>query len=177
MTKSDIFSLALKILGVYTIIIAISTLRSSFSMIFAYFNNPQYAPSMASIIVGSLLPLLILLIVSYYLIKRSDKLSKTIFPNNQSEKVILTLSSVEIQSIAFSIIGVLVIVWALPKLFEIVTQLSYSKIHQGDVFSVRTGQKLIEYSVDVVIRLALGIYLFIGSKGLSTIWHKIHPLQ
>ena len=177
MTKSDIFSLALKILGIYAIIVAISTLRFSLSMIFAYVTNPQYSPSLVSIIAGSLLPLLLLLILSYYLIKRSDKLGKTIFPNSQSEKVLVSLSSVEIQAIAFSIIGVLVIVWALPKLFEIVTQLSYSKIHQGDVFSVRMGQKLIEYSVDVVIRLALGIYLFIGSKGLSTIWHKIHPLQ
>ena len=177
MTKQDVFSLALKILGIYTIIVAISALRFSLSMIFSYITNPQYFPSLVSIVVGSLLPLLLLLILSYYLIKRSDKLSKTIFPNSQSEKVILTLSSVEIQSIAFSIIGVLVIVWALPKLFEIVTQLSYSKIHRGDVFSVRMGQKLIEYSVDVVIRLALGIYLFIGSKGLSTIWHKIHPLK
>ena len=176
MTKSDIFSLALKILGIYTLIIAISSLRMTFYMIFAYFNNHQSAPSMASIIVGSLLPLLLLLLLSYYLIDRSDKLGKLVFPNSQSEKVVVSISTAEVQAIAFSIIGVLVIVWAIPKLFQVVIQISFLKLHLKDVFSPGMSQKLIEYSIDVLSRLALGIYLFFGSKGLVKIWHRIHAL-
>ncbi|RKY56513.1 MAG: hypothetical protein DRP89_01215 [Candidatus Neomarinimicrobiota bacterium] len=176
MTKNDIFSLALKILGIYALIVAITTIRFSLSMILSCISSPQYSPGLLSTIIASLIPLLLLLTLSYFLIKMSEKLSELLIPNGNVERIKTSLSTKEIYYIAFSIIGVFVIVTALPKLFQVITQFSYFKIHKGDAFSARIGQRLIESSVDVIVRFALGFYLFFGGKGLSTIWHKIHPL-
>lgn len=176
MTKNDIITLALKILGIYCIIVAILTLRFTISMIFSFYVDQPSAPSLTSIIVGSLIPLVFLILLSYFLIAKSDTLSKLLIQNDDKEKIIQSFSLEDMQAIVFSVVGVIVIIWALPKLSQIVTQISFLKIHREDPLSIRIGQRLISDIIDVGFRLILGGYLFLGGRGLAKVWHKIHPL-
>jgi len=183
MTKNDLFSLSLKILGIYSVIIAISFLRFPISMIVSLFlgrsseTNLVSIPSFVSIVGGSFVPIVLLILLSYILIVKSDSLSTLLVTDGNQDIFLSSLSVKEIRSIVLSIVGLIVIVFALPKMFNIITQISVLKMQQNDRISIHLSRNLIVDIIDVGFRFVLGSSILMGRKGLAKIWIKIHPIK
>ena len=179
MTKREVASLALKILGIYAFIISVSVLQSMVLMIATYSaqytDHPNRGPGLSSLATGSIISLLLLIFLGCFLITASEKLSRLIFPKDVAEERVLSLASKDAQTIAFSIVGVLLLARAVPRLFGVIVQISH--LCQESPFSRSIKWRAIESSVVLVVQFALGLYLFLGSKGLSGLWHKMQQTK
>jgi len=88
------------------------------------------------------------------------------------EDEISALSSEDMQTIAFSVVGLLLLTRAFPGLCRVILQISSAlRFKNFSALITRTG--ILQNSVVAVVQLALGLYLFLGSKGLSGLWHKM----
>ena len=175
MKKRDIASLALKLLGIYAFIVSISMLQSIVFVI-SRFIHTQEANLLTSII-GFLIPLILMITFGIYLLKASDKLSNRIFTGIENNNSTMKLSSHDVQAIAFSIIGVFLITNVIPKLFQKIAQLLSLVSIQDRVLLKTVGQRLSEDLLEMIIQLILGLYLFLGGKGISKLWHKIQSTR
>ena len=79
----------------------------------------------------------------------------------------------EIQAIAISIVGLLLIVFAIFKIVQIISNM-YSIQKLGDE---RTVSDLLarnfSYKLSVATKFLLGIFLFIGAQIISALWHML----
>jgi hypothetical protein len=175
MTKREVASLALKLLGIYAFILAISSFHSmmiSLAIGAQYTGTTSHDSTFFLLAAGSGIPLLLLIFLGWYLIAASERLSKGLFPQEVGEDKISALSSEDAQTIAFSVVGLLLLTKAVPNLFRVMLRISSALQYKTlSATVIKTG--IIQSSVVVVVQLALGLYLFLGSKGLSGLWHKL----
>ena len=78
----------------------------------------------------------------------------------------------DIQALAYSIIGVWLLSTAIPAFIQFIAQIILiHSIHQrsGSVFQ---NSVYIPQIAAAVLKIALGIYLFSGGKGLIRLWKK-----
>jgi len=84
-----------------------------------------------------------------------------------------SFSTKDIQSIAFSVVGLLMIVLTFPKIIQIIGNVHALKA-AGDE---RNVSELISntwsYVAATGFQFIIGIFLFIGSELLSSVWHFI----
>ena len=176
MTKREVASLALKLSGIYALIVSVSSFHTMMFMISSvgaqYADHPGQGPNFALLAIGSVIPLLLLLFLGFYLIAASERLSKRLFPQDVEKDEISALSSEDMQTIAFSVVGLLLLTRAFPGLCRVILQISSAlRFKNFSALITRTG--ILQNSVVAVVQLALGLYLFLGSKGLSGLWHKL----
>ena len=175
MTKKEVASLALKLLGLYAFIVSISMLQT---IVFAIRTSIQtHTMNLLIIIIGVLIPLILMITFGIYLIKTSDKLSNKIFTGIENDNKAIKLSLSAVQSIAFSVIGVFLITNAIPKLFQKIAQLLLLALIQERVLLENVRQRLAENLLEIIIQLILGFYLFLGSESISKLWRKIHSMR
>jgi len=175
MTKREVASLALKLLGIYAFILSISLLHSMMYTIAMnsgqYADQPGQSPNSALLAIGSGIPWLLLIFLGWYLIAASERLGRCIFPQATAEEKTSALSSGDVQTIAFSIVGLLLLTKAAPGLFRVILWIWL--IHSGNFPRAAAKDQIIQSSVVLVVQLVFGLYLFLGSKGLSGLWHKL----
>ncbi len=122
----------------------------------------------------NLAPFLVLLIVSFLLWFFADKLSLFLMlPDQKCDQSDTQINAVEIQSIAFSAIGLFIIVTTLPLFISMIP--NYIQIN--DVADHLINPKL-KYEfrfglIEKLVQLNLGIALFFGSRGLVGLVRKI----
>jgi len=80
-----------------------------------------------------------------------------------------------LQSLAFSVVGVALIAQSLPSLAGVVvaSELTAPGAEYGLRTFARENYQSLVYSL---ARLAIGLYLFLGARGLVTVWHRLHPV-
>ena len=159
-------------------IMAIFCLIESFPLLqnlsFFFAMSQETPDDRYKLILLAFLPSAILLIAGISLLVFSPKLTEMILPARNDDKSRINWSLKEIQSILFSVAGVYIFCNSIPRMFSWITQL----IH------VLGGSSLLSYKRDLTvstwISIALsiletlaGIGLFLGSRGLSGIWHHI----
>ena len=87
------------------------------------------------------------------------------------------LSGRNVQTIAFSVLGVALIAWAIPELSKIFANIQLLK-NAGDEFPTKgmdIGNKV--YAIGLSIQFVMGLVLFFGAKGLSSIWFFLQKTQ
>ena len=175
MTKKEVASLALKILGLYAFIVSISMLQTNVLLIWS--SIQYHETNLLIIIIEFLIPLILMITFGIYLIKTSDKLCNRIFSGIENDNKAMKLSSSAVQSIAFSVIGVFLITNVIPKLFQKIAQLLSLAFIQEGVLLEPIRQRLSENLLEIIIQLILGFYLFLGSESISKLWRKIHSMR
>jgi hypothetical protein len=173
MKNTHIASLSLKLLGIYSIIEAIPLLKvftDYFLMqkTMTRFTGSEQASNATLIdvyiFIAGLVPFLILICLGVYLIKNSDIISdKLVIDNNES--TIEPVSVKNIQAIAFSIVGIVLIVIATPKLLQTGVSI-YAKMNTNRAMMLR------DVAPSIIVQVIVGSYLFYGSKGLSRLWES-----
>ena len=172
MTKKEIVSLSLKLAGIYCLIMSISYL-SFVSMNVAAalrMESPWHMLTSITSFVSLLLPftpfVLLLLFATYLIFSRKLPLRMASSIIIQEEEA-TSFTFQDIQMLAFSIIGVWLLSSAIPRLFATI-------VRMGDL---QPAYYIISQMVTEVLKVALGIYLFLGGKGLVRLWQKSHSAR
>jgi hypothetical protein len=172
MTKKEIVSLSLKLAGIYCLIMSISYLSFASMNVAAALRRESPWHMLTSItsfvsLLLSFTPFVLLLLFATYLIfsrKLPSRMASSIIIQ---EEEATSFTFQDIQMLAFSIIGVWLLSIAIPRLFATI-------VRMGDL---QPAYYIISQMVTEVLKVALGIYLFLGGKGLVRLWQKSHSAR
>lgn len=176
MTKKEIISLSLKLAGIYCLIMAITHLGYTIPSVVSFLRRQDFWSMLISItpflsLLLFLTPSVLLLLFGFYLIF-SDKLPSKIASSLIQEEKTASFTFQDIQVLAFSIIGVWLLASAIPIFFRPIVQIIVVHSTSQRPVSVFQNSYYISQIVIAVLKLALGIYLFLGGKGLAKLWQK-----
>jgi len=183
MTKKEIVSLSLKLAGIYCLIMAITHLAYAIPSVVSSLRRQglgfwdmliSIAPFVSLLL--SLTPFVLLLLFGVYLIF-SNKLPSKIASSMIQEEKTTSFTFQDIQVLAFSIIGVWLLASAIPNLIQPIVQIIVVHSTSQRPVSVFQNSFYISQIVTAVLKLALGIYLFSGGKGLVKLWQKFQSTR
>jgi len=157
MTKKEIVSLSLKLAGIYCLIMAISRLGYVIPFVVSLLSQ-GFWDTIISIIFSSKLP---------------SKMASSMI---QEEKT-TSFTFQDIQVLAFSIIGVWLFSSAVPTFIQAIVRITVRHSTSQQSVPVFRDSYIISQIVAAVLKLALGIYLFSGSKGLAKLWQKVQSTR
>ncbi len=179
MNYKAITIIGLRLLSIYIVVqFLIQLLRfAGYYILPLFFNNLSNEIETMNILFY-LIPLIIVFLSAIFLWIYSEKIAMHILPAETNEKI--NISEVEsslnlnlLQSLAFSLVGLIIIVLTLPELTTSIAKLyQYNQMgieYVTDRYTTETYLLLIEN----VIKLILGIGLFFGGKGLTGLLNKI----
>ncbi len=185
MTKLQLASLSLKFAGIFSIIQAIPILKS-LSEVFAFRNSKIFMQQgndyleVNYLLVGIITSFSLLLLLGIGLIIFSRGLSKKMVTDDEIKDSSSELSAKNIQSIAFSVVGLVMIVIAIPKLVQLGANIQALKSAGADSLKENVSIGTWVYSIGIGVQFIIGILLFVGARGLSSLWYsiqKIRPLE
>ena len=154
MSKREIASLACKILGIYIIIQGINVLSSVVLFVSTTTPDPMAHESFFNSIFSLVYILFGVLLWSF-----SDKLSAVMVAKGNHSKEGAGIQASEIQSVAFSVLGLYFIGSSLPKLVSTLTS-SMRGLPNSSTGFILLG------SVGIITEFIIGIGIFLGSQGL-----------
>ena len=178
MTKKEIVSLSLKLAGLYCLIMAISRLGYPIPYVVSLLRRQGFWSMLISItpfvsLLLLLTPFVLLLLFGVYLIfssKLPSKMASSMIPEEKTT----SFTFQDIQVLAFSIIGVWLLSSEIPTLIRLIIQIKLMLPTFQQSVSVFQNSIYISQIIAAVLKIALGIYLFSGGKGLGKLWQKLH---
>jgi uncharacterized membrane protein len=182
MSSHQIASLSLKLIGIFSIIQSIPILKS-LSEVFAFRNSKIFMQQgndyleVNYLFIGIITSFSLLLLLGIGLIIFSRGLSKKMVTDDVIKDSSSELSAKNIQSIAFSVVGLVMIVIAIPKLVQLGANLQALKSAGVNSTKETISIGTLVYSISIGVQFIIGILLFVGAKGLSGIWHSLQKMR
>ena len=155
-------TIALQLVGVYCMVLALPML----SMLASWVGISGGRFSGAQLVVA-FVPVAIYAVMGVLLIRYAPRISAWLFRDATLGGVmsgpVTTSSGQYLQASAFSVVGVVLVVHAAPSLVPLIW------------VSVMDMGRFTDYGgmIEPVARILLGVALFLHSKGLAVLWHKI----
>ena len=174
MTKREIASLVIKLMGVFILLKSIAYLP----MVFGSFSIMRSEGLLFSvfIVMISIVTAAIPLAFSILVITLSDKAAAWLIRNdNTVENTDNTISKDDVMIIAVSCIGLYFIVAAMPMLINALL-INPARMYRraGIPYVGPSGMfHILRNLVVPAVQIALGIWLFASSKGIVKLWKKI----
>jgi hypothetical protein len=161
MTKREIASLSIKLMGVFILIKSIA----SVPIVFYAWRPSENIGLLQSVLV--LLLSILMIIIPLVIIFLSDKAAAWLIKDDTYLGAIGTsISKEDIMMMAISCIGLYFIIAAMPML---IINTSFFFRPSAPSFLQNAFRTLIAPAV----QLGLGVWLFVGSKGIVKLWKKI----
>ncbi len=177
MSLRGIASLGFKLLGIFVIIQAVPLLRDIgfvISSLDLYVSTGIDAVILLSSII---LPIVLLVGIGSSLFIFSYRLASRVVTPGAEVVTTPDVDRRDIQAVAFSVIGVLVFVLAVPKLFQIGANYYGIKQLGQDVRAELFWKGTWVYAMGLFVQMLLGLGLFLGARGLSNIWHRLEATR
>jgi hypothetical protein len=173
MTKHELASFAVKLLGIYTIIESLPLLQ----VLGGLASSPSGRADVSmyrEMFIGQLIPFVLRVLVGVLLFVYSRELAPRLMDEDKPLNVSSALTARDVQAVGFSIVGVLIFLRALPDLSQAVWSWLYT-ISQSSMQSWRGPVAHITWprGVSAAIQLVLAIVLFLQARGLANFWHRI----
>jgi hypothetical protein len=170
MKKSDVYEIAIKLLGIYLFINHLSAIFTSiFQLIqtisFTAMGNGGQSPVL--VIVYVLFEILIILFSLLLIFKTKYVAGKISSPDDYEENATLFAERKAIYEIALIIIGGITIIWALPDFVDRLYWFMYFKRNQ---FAVRSLDE--EIIVTTSIKLFLGVVSVVYAKPIAAYFDR-----
>ncbi|MDR3601136.1 MAG: hypothetical protein P4L49_11755 [Desulfosporosinus sp.] len=157
--------LACRIISVYLLAKWLGLFGSS---VVSLFYLPPNMPTILGGVVSMAFPVVVGILLWIFSAKLAGFMVKT--PEDQdAEMMSATFDLESVQILAFTIIGVLLIVNAVPSLIPALTVYAVLPVHNVGQVGLESLSRL----VDSAIRIILGLWLVLGSKGLVNLMKKI----
>ena len=175
MTKREIASLAIKLMGVFILLKGIAYVPSVFSVMFSVTRSEGLLFAI-SIVLISIFMAGIPLVWSLLIIFLSDKVAAWLIKEDNSiENTSSSISKGDVMVIAVSCIGLYFIVASVPQLIHaLMNNAAYMSRHIGRSFVDPAGlTSFFRNLIAPVVQIAIGVWLFAGSKGIVKLWKKI----
>jgi hypothetical protein len=157
MSRHDIGSLAFKLLGLYCIVVGLP----NFGLFLAYvLTTGQWRWGWSDMTIALVYVTIYGGMAAVFLLG-ADWFSAKLFASRHPGEPSKAMPR-DLQAIAFSVVGVLLIVWALPSLiFNLAENAS-----RGTSLGLASA-------LQHLAQCALGIGLFVGGNALARLWHRI----
>jgi uncharacterized membrane protein len=165
-------SLVLKLIGIFTLIKYLGYLPmvlSAFNLITS--SGPSRLDTFVGIAISAGTPLLYL-IVSILIIVKSDAIAERIA---QDEQVMIAsgIDADTIQTLAFCILGLVLLTGAVPKLAQLGTNyFMLRRMPNRGVSYTLYGQL-----IGTVLQIIIGFFLFLQADGLTGLWKKLREAK
>ena len=158
MTKREIASLVIKLMGVFILIRSISSVPVVFY---------AWRPSENIDLLQSVFMLLLLIIIPLVIIRLADKIAMWLIKDNTFAGIIdSSISKNDVMVMAFSCMGLYFIVVSIPSL--IINLSFYFRLSASSFW-----QNAFRTLIAPAAQIGLGIWLFAGSRGIVKLWKKI----
>jgi len=167
MKTQKLSEIIIKVMGLYYLISSIGTLYSFIIGVGAFSNDPRGIPGYFYFQTLGIFGLY--LISGLILIFLSKLLSKLLFSENT--ELDLPFDSTEFQKVLFSCIGLYLMANSLEQVVNIVADYSIKQTDWRLSERVLTALKM---SGGTILKFVIGLYLFLQSKGIVTIWNKLN---
>ncbi len=184
MKAKQITSLSLKLAGIYSIITAIpllkvfteySMMKRTMSGFMREMGSAGNSPNEIYLLIGALLPFVLLIGLGVYLIKNSNAIAGKIGDNDDDDDdddAHENVTAKEMQSIALSIVGVVFVIIAIPKLVQSGINIQAQKSVANGMMSGNIASSTWAYIVGLIVQTVVGSALFLGSNGLASLWES-----
>ena len=174
MTKREMISLLIKLMGVYALVQLVPGVVQAIGMFTTSIIQLKDRPSQMAFILMVMMFFspLVWIGLCLWVIRKSDRFAKRLYPVDAPAGQLTTLGVEDIQRLGYNFIGLLLIVRSLPQLLMILYQcvmlyrLPYEQRYQN--MSACNTQWIM-----LAIQLAIGLYLFLRPKGLANLWARI----
>lgn len=171
MTPVQIASLSLKILGIYSFIQSIPLIRAFVHAI----GFPVDEPTMRlTLILGSCVSLVLFFGLGITLMLFSKPIAKRIVTQNEQTVSLKATDTKVLQAIAFSVVGIVLMCLAIPKLFQLAVNIS--TLQQPGIETPmleKISNDTLAFGVATGIQFIIGLLLFLGGQFLAQLWHLL----
>jgi len=172
LSRKDIASLSCRILAVYSVISAAKALN--YLMILEQLFQGNFRPgAIITILVSSSLPSILLLAFGVALWLKAERVAAYMLPDREETSERPALSIEDVQSAAFSVVGVLVLAGAIPQLVQTVSSIII--MHSLEYTS--RNQWFLPHDIPrmagLVVQLIIGFWLFFGSRGIAGLYGRM----
>ena len=175
MTKREIASLAIKLMGVFILLKSVATVPLAFIGLLSVGSSEVSWLFRFSMLMMSVVAAVVPLVFSVLVIIFSDTAAEWLIKDdNAIANTDSSINKEDVMMIAIGCIGLYFIVVAVPMFIHALINITFLRRHAGSPFvgdsSIFTiGRQFIAPAVQI----ALGAWLFVGSKGIVKLWKKI----
>jgi len=174
MTKHELASFALKLLGIYTFIQALPIFQYLGGLAYMLKSSRQGAVPEFWASVVMLIPLLLVAVAGAALFIFSRDLAPRLVGKDGPLGTSTVLTGRDVQAIGFSIVAVLIFLRAVPQMGHAIwTVFDALSQRYSEPPSDRAVQNFFRYGIPTIIQLVLAIVLFFQARGLANLWHRI----
>ncbi len=174
MNKRDVAYVAVKIFGLYCLLQAIYKFSVGLAAVLArpsYRTNLMVADALGGL-ASSLIPAVVLFALALFLIVRADWIAEMLIPPSYPERVGATLTAFDLKAIAFSVVGLVVLVWAAPELVTLIMfEIRKLQMPMPSKFSGDSTDALRIFSLSTLAstltKVVLGLVLFLYGERLA----------
>ena len=167
MNEKNIANIACKVLSIYVIVLGIKQISYLLGIsLTGYLNLGFSNNTIIQAVFISILPSIILIITGLILWIKSKKISSHMICENEAIETHKTSIDVyELQSAAFSIVGIVILINLIPDIGALISK---QAIFSGDYIPKETIYRFeIKVSItEMIIRFIIGLLLLFKSKGL-----------
>jgi hypothetical protein len=167
-TKREIALLALKLIGIYCFIQALTFLASSLSLV--GMNMAEMGLSRSLMVAGAALPILGYALSGSVLLVFGNKISGKLLADKQTGAPTTEITTRDVQTLAFSIIGIYLIAASLPSLASLLWTIAYYYRKGGPDLARAGVENVWRHAIQVAVEIVVGLGLFLGARGVSSLW-------
>lgn len=162
MKKSDIYEVAIKILGIYFLVTIIQLMVGSFAYLSAMFFSENLSSDNMLYAGVSLFVFIVMILLDLCFIFKTDMIVRMICKSSDFEQdVPFTVSRKSVYEIALVLMGLIIIVWAFPdfiyKIWNYVQTLQMSTQNKSTLIS--SGIRIVVGLIAVVYSTAIANFL------------------
>jgi hypothetical protein len=174
MTKHELASFALKLLGIYAFIASLPLFQFLGNLVYMLRSDTDRTTVALWASVAILAPLLLLAAAGAMLVVFSRNLAPRLVGEDSPLGMSSVLTGRDVQAIGFSIVAVLIFLRAIPQIGQAVWTSLYTASRDFSEPTVgRMVQNSLRYGIPAVIQLVLAVVLFLQARGLANLWHRI----
>lgn len=170
MTKNQIASLASKLLGLYFAVHSFGYL-SGFASQLSLMNASRVEFNRMFLYSVTLACFAFTLGIGLYLFFRAEKVASVLVASNSSEEQKVSARSHTIQTIAFSTVGLIITLQAIPHVINLIFQYLFTR--EGWSYPSATSARTYIDFITSLLQVALGLWLLFGSSTIQAWINKV----
>lgn len=169
MHNRTIASLGCKFLGIYALIKSISLFGQIFQMYSFAKDDSSFG---IALIISTSIPSILMLAVAIVLIIGSNRFAEKMVDTKNNQSINQNISTLDLQTIAFSVVGLVLLLMSFPKMMQICWNVYVIKSAGDNRNIAEIISKTWSFALATGVQFIIGFILFIGSELFSSLWHK-----
>jgi hypothetical protein len=170
MNQTQLAQVALKIVGIFAIIQSIPLLGAFIQTSAIIAQDFAWKPLA---MIGTLFPFLLMISSGCCLIIFGNKIASKMFPPINQHYENIGISTKHLQAIAFSIVGILLMAFAIPHMASIIWNYHVIKNADSEMQLQKFWDDTWNYALRTGVQFLIGLFIFFGSKAVTALWNTM----